>query len=95
VQTAGLNEDNRFLVCTERPRFALRAFASVLHLDSYLCDPDEGFLEIAGRLGRTDVLEFFATDINSAGQITGTLRLRNQPNPLGVVLQPVSEPQGR
>ena len=89
VQTAGLNDDNRFLVCTERPRFALRAFASVLHLNSYLCDPNGHVTDLASSLDLPDVYEFFATGINNQGQIIGLLRSDRYANPQGVVLVPI------
>ncbi len=90
AQVNGLNDADRVLVCTSQRRFMLREFCTLTHIDSYLWDPNGSFLEIASRLGRRDVFEFFATDINNQGQITGSLRLRRQPNPFGVVLTPIA-----
>ena len=89
VQTDGLNNANRFIACTNRKKLVIRKFDIVPHIDSYLWDPNEGFMELAGRLGRTDVFEFFATGINDKGQILGVLRLTNQSYPFTVVLQPI------
>jgi len=89
AQVNGLNDADRVLVCTSQRRFMLREFCTLSHIDSYLWDPDEGFREIGRHLGRRDVFEFFATDINNRGQIVGPLRLRKHPNPFGVVLTPI------
>jgi probable HAF family extracellular repeat protein len=90
VQIEGLTEANRILAVTHRQRFMMREFSRRTDLDSYVWDANDGFLEIAPRLGRKDVFEFFATGINDQGQIVGSLRLKNEPNPFGVVLTPIT-----
>lgn len=89
VQIEGLNEANRFVACTHRQRFIPRELEKRTVIDSYLWDPEAGFTDLETCLGRTDVHEFFATDLNNEGQISGSLRLKKRSNPCGVLLRPI------
>jgi probable HAF family extracellular repeat protein len=95
VQPEGLNDAGRFLVITDRKRLEIRQLARLHHIDSYLCDPDGHVTDLATCLDLPDVYEFFATDINSRGQITGQLRVSAYANPQGVVLTPIKKQDGQ
>ncbi len=94
VQIDGLNNANCFVACTSGRKLMIRNLDIVPHIDSYLWDPNGGFTELANCLERADVFEFFALGINDKGQIVGSLRLKGQPNPFIVVLQPIPSRRG-
>lgn len=89
VQPEGLNDADRFVVITDRRRLEIRQLAFLHHIDSYLCDPDGHVTDLATCLDLPDVYEFFATGLNSQGQITGQLRVNPYANSQAVVLTPI------
>ena len=56
---------------------------------SYLWDPTRGFQRMERLLGRRDVLEFIAMDMNNEGRIAGLLQLKGQPDLCAVILEPL------
>jgi probable HAF family extracellular repeat protein len=89
MQVAGLDDAGRFAARAEWTGFKVLGFGSASRSTSYLWDPNLGLREIQYHLGRRDVVEFVAADINNKGQIAGRLRLKNGPDVLGVVLEPI------
>jgi probable HAF family extracellular repeat protein len=95
VQTAGLNDGNRFLVLAVRNRLRVGGPVILEHHDSYLCDPNGRVTELASCLDLPEVYEFLATGINSQGQIVGLLRVDKYANPQAVILVPIRKQDGR
>jgi probable HAF family extracellular repeat protein len=96
IQIEGLDEASRFVALTDREQLVILELDRRTVLRSYLWAPEDGFTEISRCLELTDTIDFlFVRGINNRGQIAGMLKLKNQPNPVGVLLQPISQQQGR
>ncbi len=83
---------------SETDRFVARAYWSgtkVLGYDSpgksgsYLWDSAKGLQMVERHLGRRDVLEFIAMDMNNEGRIVGLLQRKGQPDSSAVLLEPI------
>jgi probable HAF family extracellular repeat protein len=88
VHVAGLNEAGLFVARAYWSGTKMLGHDSPGKSGSYLWDATNGFQTMEHHLGRKDVLEFIAMDMNNAGRIAGLLRLKGQPDLCAVILEP-------
>ena len=89
MYVAAVNDAGRFLAHAYWSGRKVLGHNSPERSTSYLWDPNDGLTEIHCHLGRKDVAEFVAVDMNNNGQILGLLTLENRSDPIGVVLEPI------
>jgi len=89
MYVAGLDDAGRFVARAYRSGFKVLGYDSAGKRTSYLWDPNDGLREIHHHLGRRDVDDFVAVDMNNNGQIVGLLTLKKQPDPIGVIPNPI------
>ena len=89
MYVAAVDDSGRFVARAEWTGSKILGGGSGGTSTSFLWDPNDGWREIHRHLGRGDVVEFVAVDMNNKGQIAGLLRLRSQADAVGVVLEPV------
>ncbi len=89
VHIAGLNEAGLFVARAYWSGIKVQGHDSPGKSASYLRDPNKGVQMIERHLGRRDVLEFIAMDMNNDGRIVGLVRLKGQPDSLAVLLEPI------
>jgi probable HAF family extracellular repeat protein len=91
MHIAGLSETGRVVVRAYWTGSKVLGYDFPGKSSSCLWDPTKGLQRIERHLGRRDVLEFIAMDMNNEGRIVGLVRLKGRPDSLAVLLEPIRE----